>query len=124
MNYKIEENVLSAIGGRGITQKEVYEKLSFSPNGWREMLKRRSMTVQNLIKIAQILEVEPQFFFTEGTNTDNVVKDAKAKYVVQQNGNGSNHAIIDENKSLKDEVDFLRKQVEMQVKIIENLTKK
>ena len=124
MSYKIEECILIAIDKAGVTKKSVYDGLGMSANGFSEMIKRHSIKVQDLIRIADILGMNPQDFFIDTQKTDNVVKQSKAKYLVQQNGNGSNHASIDENKNLKDEVEFLRKQVEMQAKIIENLTTK
>lgn len=124
MTYEVEQIIVDTLQIMGKTKKMVYDGIGMTASGFDKMLKNKTLTVDNLQKIANILQVSPTVFFTSAENSDNVIKDAKAKYVVQQNGNGSNHASIDENKSLKDEVEFLRKQVEMQAKIIENLTKK
>ena len=111
MNYDVEKFVLDTIEARGISKKSVYTALDKTQSGFEYMMKNKSTTVKDLIKIADVMNLHPCDFFgnVEKTNT---VKDTKAKYLVQQNGNGSNHASIDENKSLKDEVEFLRKQVQ------------
>lgn len=124
MNYEVEKVIVDTLQSMGKTKKIVYEGIGMTPSGFDKMLKNKTLTVENLQKIANILQVSPTIFFTNAENSDNIVRDAKAKYVVQQNGNGSNQSSIEENKSLKDEVEFLRKQVQTLSGIIEKLTTK
>ncbi len=120
MIYDVEKTILDTIQARAISKKSVYSAVGKTQSGFEYMMKNKSTTVKDLIKIAEVLEVTPCKLF-ENVEFSNIATEPRAKYLVQQsNQNGNNHNGIEENRSFKEEIDFLRGQVSSLTKMLEN----
>lgn len=49
-----------------LTKKDLYEGLGMSSVGFNQMLDRGTITVKNLVSLADILKVEPSYLLNQG----------------------------------------------------------
>lgn len=98
---KLEKSIESS----GNTKKFYYEGLGMSGTGFSQSLERKTITLNNFIKLCELLNLQPSTFFLE--NKGNINNAMHSPNVTQTISNTDK-----ENELLKQEIKFLREKIE------------
>lgn len=119
-NQMIEELfrvVEKSISNSGKTKKYFYEGLGMTATGFAQSLERKSLSLNNFIKLCELLKLEPSTFFLENNG-------------VIQNATNSSNVSVNQNVGAGGELELLRQdnkrlaeQIELYKKLLESYQK-
>lgn len=130
MNYN---KIIELAEMKGLTARKIIEGIGISPAGFYKMIENHTMSIKNLEKISEFLEVDPIYFFEGNVKESYNLKDSvnisnsnesKVNYnknffsKEEQKYKDDNTRLMHENALLRHEVSKLKD------KIIELLEKK
>lgn len=104
MEKDVEELILEAIKTKKVTAKSIYEGLGMSQTGFNRMIKQRTTTAKNLLRISTILNMDLGELL--------------------QIKSGDDEGLPNNMMDLRKENEFLKNQINALTEIINNLTKK
>lgn len=94
-----------SIENSGKTKKFYYEGLGMSGTGFSQSVERKTITLNNFIKLCELLKLNPSTFFLENTgNFQNAVN--------SPNNNQNMNTDDSREKLLREENKFLREKIE------------
>lgn len=115
--------VLDQMKKKGVTKRTVYNFLSISPNTLDNYFNAKyPITLTHFLKICELLNLKPSFFFDAQTTTTNLVNEGNLQYATgkqikqtigQANESKESEILRIENEGLKKEVALLREMIEM-----------
>lgn len=105
--------VEKSISESGKTKKYFYEGLGMTATGFAQSLERKSLSLNNFIKLCELLNLNPSSFFLENNG---VIQNATNSNNVSVNQNvgtgGENELLKQENKHLKEKIELYERLLE------------
>lgn len=102
----IYSNIESYLNKQGISKRKLAEEIGMSKNGFFSMFNNQTMTVEQLIKICEVLSISPCELFEEKNETLNN-SEAERNIHLQQ-------LVAEKEKQIKDKeeiISLLKKQI-------------
>lgn len=120
MIEEIIKLIEKSINDSGKTKKYVYEGLGMTATGFGQSLERKTITLNNFIKLCELLKLEPSTFFLENNG---VIQNATNSNNVSVNQNVGTGGTGGELELLRQDNKRLAEQIELYKKLLESYQK-
>jgi len=104
---KLEKSIESS----GNTKKFYYEGLGMSGTGFSQSIERKTITLNNFIKLCELLNLQPSTFFLENKgNINNAMHSPNTNQSINSNERETN-LLREENKFLREKIEWLESRL-------------
>lgn len=79
MHFDLKNKVEKRRKELSLLKKDIYQRLEMTPTGYSTMMNRGTTTISTLLKIADVLEVEPSYFFSPSDQSEEHIKNQKER---------------------------------------------
>jgi transcriptional regulator with XRE-family HTH domain len=120
LNYN---KIKSLASENKISLKELADKINLSEQGLHSGIKKQTLSVTNLEKIAEVLEVPVSYFFEDKEDVKKIINNTNGNIQVGQNNKSNAKTESEALAVCRKEIEGLKRENELLRKMVEMLEK-